>query len=47
MIGGAEKITADHLARLACTYIRQSSPAQVHNNTESLELQYELSDLIR
>jgi hypothetical protein len=29
------KITAEHLARRACVYIRQSTPDQVHNNLES------------
>jgi len=41
-MGGVEKISSEHLARIACTYVRQSSPAQVRNNTESRELQYEL-----
>jgi DNA invertase Pin-like site-specific DNA recombinase len=44
LIGGAEKISAEHLARLACPYVRQSSPSQVRNNTESRELQYELKE---
>jgi hypothetical protein len=39
LMGGAEKISAEHLARLACPYVRQSSPSQVRNNTESRELQ--------
>ena len=42
VIGGAEKITSEHLARLACPYVRQSTPHQVRNNAESRELQYEL-----
>jgi DNA invertase Pin-like site-specific DNA recombinase len=42
LVGGAEQLSAEHLARLACTYVRQSTPAQVRNNTESRELQYEL-----
>jgi len=41
-MGGVEKISSEHLARIACTYVRQSSPTQVRNNTESRELQYEL-----
>jgi DNA invertase Pin-like site-specific DNA recombinase len=41
-MGGVEKISGEHLARIACTYVRQSTPAQVRNNTESRELQYEL-----
>jgi DNA invertase Pin-like site-specific DNA recombinase/cell division protein FtsB len=36
------KITADHLARRACIYIRQSTPDQVYNNLESQRLQYAL-----
>ena len=44
LIGGAERISAEHLARLACPYVRQSSPSQVRNNTESRELQYELKE---
>jgi DNA invertase Pin-like site-specific DNA recombinase len=41
-MGGAEKISSDHLARIACTYVRQSTLAQVRDNTESRERQYEL-----
>jgi DNA invertase Pin-like site-specific DNA recombinase len=44
VIGGAEKLTSEHLARLACPYVRQSTPHQVRNNTESRELQYELKE---
>jgi len=44
LVGGAEKISAEHLARLACPYVRQSTAAQVRNNTESRELQYELKE---
>ncbi len=43
-MGGVEKISSEHLARIACTYVRQSTPAQVRNNTESRELQYELKE---
>lgn len=43
-MGGPEKISSDHLARIACTYVRQSTPAQVRNNSESRERQYELSE---
>jgi hypothetical protein len=43
-MGGVEKISSEHRARLACIYVRQSTPAQTRNNTESLELQYELSE---
>ena len=37
-------IGADHLRRAALVYIRQSSPAQVENNTESTRRQYALVD---
>jgi DNA invertase Pin-like site-specific DNA recombinase len=36
------KITADHLARLAYVYVRQSSPRQVQEHRESRRRQYEL-----
>src|SRR5712691_12124504 len=38
------KITADHLARRACVYIRQSTPEQVRHNLESKRRQYGLVD---
>src|SRR5260370_28331561 len=38
------KITADHLARRACVYIRQSTPGQVQHNLESQRRQYGLVD---
>src|SRR6516162_4034553 len=38
------KITADHLARRACVYIRQSTPEQVKYNLESKRRQYGLAD---
>lgn len=38
------KITADHLARRACIYIRQSTPDQVRRNLESQRRQYALVD---
>ena len=41
---GAEKITADHRERTAIVYIRQSSVAQVRDNTESTARQYALAD---
>jgi excisionase family DNA binding protein len=41
------KITADHLARRACVYIRQSTPDQVRNNLESQRRQYALVDRAR
>jgi DNA invertase Pin-like site-specific DNA recombinase len=37
------KITEKHLSRLACVYIRQSTPAQVRFNQESTERQYDLA----
>lgn len=37
-------ISADHLARRACVYIRQSTPGQVQNNLESQRRQYALAD---
>lgn len=39
----SELVTPAHLARRAVVYIRQSTPAQVVNNQESLRLQYALS----
>lgn len=41
------KITADHLARRACIYIRQSTPDQVRHNLESQRRQYGLVDRAR
>jgi excisionase family DNA binding protein len=41
------KITADHLARRAYVYIRQSTPDQVKYNLESKRLQYGLADRAR
>jgi DNA invertase Pin-like site-specific DNA recombinase len=38
------KIADHHLARQACIYIRQSSPAQVRFNQESTERQYNLAN---
>ena len=40
-------ITADHLARRACVYIRQSTPGQVQHNLESQRRQYALVDRAR
>ena len=37
------KITADHLSRRACVYIRQSTPDQVQHNLESQRRQYGLA----
>ena len=41
------KITADHVARRACVYIRQSTPGQVQHNRESQRRQYGLVDRAR
>ncbi len=41
------KISADHLARRACVYIRQSTPDQVQHNLESQRRQYALVDHAR
>lgn len=40
-------ITADHVARRACVYIRQSTPGQVRHNRESQRRQYALVDRAR
>ena len=37
------KITADHLARTAVVYVRQSTMAQVTGNLESRRRQYDLA----
>ncbi|MCY4382782.1 MAG: recombinase family protein [Nitrospinae bacterium] len=42
MRGEQTRITAGHLARAACVYVRQSSLGQVRNNLESQRLQYGL-----
>ena len=41
---GTHKITGSHLERLALIYLRQSSMAQVRENTESTARQYALAD---
>lgn len=41
------KITADHLARRACVYIRQSTAAQALHNLESQRRQYALVEHAR
>jgi DNA invertase Pin-like site-specific DNA recombinase len=43
-VSGNEKITARHRERTALIYIRQSSMAQVRENTESTARQYALAD---
>ena len=42
-----DKITQDHLTRTAYVYIRQSTPDQLHHNTESQHRQYALRDRAR
>ena len=41
------KITADHLARGAFVYVRQSTPDQLVHNQESLRRQYGLAGRAR
>lgn len=41
------KLTAEHLSRAACVYIRQSTSGQVQNNHESRRRQYALADQAR
>jgi DNA invertase Pin-like site-specific DNA recombinase len=41
------KITADHLARRACVYIRQSTPGQVQHHLEKQRRPYALVDRAR
>ena len=43
----SEKIQPHHLQRKAVLYVRQSSAFQVHNNTESRNLQYAMRDRLR
>lgn len=40
----SSKITADHLARTAVVYVRQSTMAQLTGNLESQRRQYELAE---
>jgi DNA invertase Pin-like site-specific DNA recombinase len=40
----SEKITSQHLQRLAVVYIRQSSPGQVQNHRESYRIQKRLTE---
>lgn len=44
LVSGQQKITTDHLQRLAYIYIRQSSPKQVLHNTESQRYQRLLAE---
>ncbi|WP_341992886.1 recombinase family protein [Azorhizobium sp. AG788] len=41
------KITVDHLGRGAAIYVRQSTPGQLINHTESRRRQYDLADAAR
>src|SRR5438067_1664325 len=43
----AEHVTAQHLTRLACLYVRQSTLQQVMENTESTSRQYGLRERAR
>jgi DNA invertase Pin-like site-specific DNA recombinase len=43
----SSKITADHLARAAIVYVRQSTMAQVVGNLESQRRQYDLAGAAR
>ena len=43
----SSKITAEHLARGAVVYVRQSTMSQVIGNTESKRRQYGLTDQAR
>ena len=43
----SSKITADHLARAAIVYVRQSTAAQVVGNLESQRRQYDLAGAAR
>jgi DNA invertase Pin-like site-specific DNA recombinase len=41
-MSGIQTVTADHLRRVACLYVRQSSLQQVHDHRESTARQYDL-----
>ena len=41
------KIRPEHLARKAIVYLRQSTDKQVHHNTESQRLQYQVAERMR
>jgi DNA invertase Pin-like site-specific DNA recombinase len=43
----SDLVTANHLARRAVVYVRQSTPHQVLSNGESLRLQYALRQRAR
>ena len=40
----SDRITADHVQRVAIVYVRQSSPEQVRNHGESTRIQIGLRD---
>jgi hypothetical protein len=40
------KITVEHLQRIACVYVRQSTPDQLVHNLESQRRQYGLADRV-
>ena len=42
-----QHVTAHHLSRLACLYVRQSTLQQVFENTESTSRQYALRERAR
>ena len=42
-----QHVTAQHLTRLACLYVRQSTLQQVMENTESTSRQYALRERAR
>ena len=42
-----QQVTAHHLSRLACLYVRQSTLQQVMENTESTSRQYALRERAR
>ena len=44
MVSPQQKVTSQHLERLAIVYPRQSTPRQVRQNIYSTELQYGLSE---
>ena len=41
------KVRPEHLSRVACVYVRQSTPGQVADNTESQQRQYALVESAR
>lgn len=47
LVSGQQKIAPHHQQRLACIYLRQSSPGQVRDNKESLVNQTQLAERAR